>query len=36
MGGDSGPKRLHATVNKMVDYIKMEREGIREVLASDE
>lgn len=36
MGGDSGPKRLHATVNKIVDLIRMEKASVNFVLASDE
>ena len=37
MGGDSGPKRLHAVVNRMVDYLKLDQEALRkEVLAADE
>ena len=37
MGGDSGPKRLYAVVNKMVDNLKLDREVLKkEVLDSDE
>lgn len=37
MGGDSGPKRLHAVVNKMVDCLKLDRTSLKQnLLASDE
>jgi len=37
MGGDSGPKRLHAVVNRMVDYLKLDQEALKkDVLAADE
>ena len=29
MGGDSGPKRLHNTVNRMVDFLKMDRHTLK-------
>jgi hypothetical protein len=34
MGGDKGPKRIHAVINQMVDYLKME--SVKAVLGSDE
>jgi len=36
MGGDSGPKRVHAVINRLVDCLKMDRNQLKEHLATDE
>ena len=36
MGGDSGPKRMHAVINKLVDCLKMKPEDLKTYLDSDE
>jgi hypothetical protein len=32
MGGDTGPKRLHAVINRLVDCLKMSELELKEYL----
>lgn len=36
MGGDSGPKRMHMVMNRMVDFLKMDPDALKELFDSDE
>ena len=36
MGGDSGPKRIHAVINRLVDCLKLNPNDLKTHLNSDE
>ena len=36
MGGDSGPKRIHAVINRLVDCLKLNRSSLEDYLNADE
>lgn len=36
MGGDSGPKRIHAVINRLVDCLKLNPNDLKNHLNSDE
>ena len=36
MGGDSGPKRIHAVINRLVDCLKLNRNNLKDYLNADE
>jgi hypothetical protein len=36
MGGDSGPKRIHAVINRLVDCLKLNPSDLKDFLNADE
>lgn len=36
MGGDSGPKRMHAVINRLVDCLKLNPADLKQYLDADD